>query len=90
LDGHAYHLYIIEVEKRFELYNFLKDNNIFLQIHYIPCHLMPYYKNQGWKEGDFPSSENYYKKCISLPIFPSLTESEQNFVISKISKFYNE
>ena len=90
LDGHAYHLYVIEVEKRLELYNFLKENNIFAQIHYIPCHLMPYYINKGWKEGDFPVSENYYKQCISLPVFPNLTEIEQNFVINKISEFYNE
>ena len=90
LDGHAYHLYVIEVEKRLELYNFLKNNNIFAQIHYIPCHLMPYYKNQGWKEGDFPNSENYYKDCLSLPIFPDLTEKDQVFVISKVLEFYNE
>ena len=90
LEGHAYHLYVIEVEKRLELYNFLKENNIFAQIHYIPCHLMPYYINKGWKEGDFPVSENYYKQCISLPVFPNLTEIEQNFVINKISEFYNE
>lgn len=90
LDGHAYHLYVIEVEKRLELYNFLKENNIFAQIHYIPCHLMPYYINKGWKEGDFPVSENYYRQCISLPVFPNLTKIEQNFVINKISEFYNE
>ena len=87
LDGHAYHLYIIEVEKRLELYNFLKENNIFTQIHYIPCHLMPYYKNKGWKNGDFPISENYYKHCISLPIFPDLTEKDQAFVINKVLEF---
>ena len=90
LDGHAYHLYVIEVEKRLELYNFLKENNIFTQIHYIPCHIMPYYKGLGWKEGDFSNSENYYRQCISLPIFPNLSESEQNFVLNKISEFYNE
>ena len=88
LDGHAYHLYVIEVEKRSELYNFLKKNNIFAQIHYIPCHLMPYYKELGWEEGDFTVSENYYKQCISLPIFPNLTQKEQNFVINKINEFY--
>ena len=87
LEGHAYHLYVIKVEKRLELYNFLKENNIFTQVHYIPCHLMPFYKNKGWKEGDFPVSENYYKHCISLPIFPDLNEKDQIFVISKVLKF---
>ena len=89
LDGHAYHLYIIEVEKRLELYNFLKQNNIFTQVHYIPCHLMPYYKNKGWKEGDFLVSENYYKHCISLPIYPDLTEKDQAFVICKVLEFFS-
>ena len=88
LEGHAYHLYIIEVEKRLDLYNFLKENKIFAQIHYIPCHLMPYYKNKGWKDGDFPISENYYKYCISLPIYPKLKAEEQNKVIKTILKFY--
>jgi UDP-4-amino-4,6-dideoxy-N-acetyl-beta-L-altrosamine transaminase len=87
--GHAYHLYIIEVEDRLGLYNYLRKHNIFAQIHYIPCHLMPYYKQFGWKEGDMPNSEKYYKKCISLPIYPTLTYEEQFFVINKIRSFYN-
>lgn len=87
--GHAYHLYIIEVEDRLGLYNYLRKHNIFAQIHYIPCHLMPYYKQFGWKEGDMPNAEKYYKKCISLPIYPTLTYEEQVFVINKIRSFYN-
>lgn len=86
--GHAYHLYILEIEKRLDLYNYLKENKIFAQIHYIPCHLMPYYRELGWSEGDLPFSENYYKCCISLPMYPTLTEEEQNFVIKKIIDFY--
>ena len=88
IDGHAYHLYIMEVEKRLELYNYLKKNNIFAQIHYIPCHLMPYYRNLGWDEGDIPNAENYYKHCISLPMYPTLTPEEQMYVIEKIHSFY--
>ncbi|MDI9355567.1 MAG: UDP-4-amino-4,6-dideoxy-N-acetyl-beta-L-altrosamine transaminase [Chitinophagaceae bacterium] len=88
IDGHAYHLYIMEVEKRLELYNYLKKNNIFAQIHYIPCHLMPYYRNLGWDEGDIPNAENYYKHCISLPMYPTLTPEEQQYVIEKIHSFY--
>ena len=89
IEGHAYHLYIIEVKDRLGLYNYLRLNNIFAQIHYIPCHLMPYYKAFGWKEGDMPNAENYYKNCISLPIYPTLTDEEQQFVIDKIFTFYN-
>lgn len=88
VEGHAYHLYIIEVENRLELYNYLRENNVFAQIHYIPCHLMPYYRQLGWKEGDFPNSETYYKGCISLPMYPTLTYDEQKIVIDKIINFY--
>lgn len=90
IEGHAYHLYILEVEDRLGLYNYLREHNIFAQIHYIPCHLMPYYRSLGWKEGDFPHSENYYKHCISLPMYPTLTDDEQAFVIGKIEEFYND
>jgi UDP-4-amino-4,6-dideoxy-N-acetyl-beta-L-altrosamine transaminase len=89
VEGHAYHLYIIEVENRLELYNFLRTKNIFAQIHYIPCHLMPYYRQFGWKEGDMPHAENYYNHCISLPMYPTLTVEEQEYVISKILEYYN-
>lgn len=89
IEGHAYHLYIIEVEDRLALYNYLREKNIYCQIHYIPCHLMPYYKEQGYKEGDFINAEAYYKKCISLPMFPTLTEDEQNFIIDSIFNFFN-
>lgn len=89
VEGHAYHLYIIEVENRLGLYNSLRTQNIFAQIHYIPCHLMPYYREFGWKEGDMPKAEKYYKHCISLPMYPTLTEQEQQFVIENIIKFYS-
>ena len=88
VEGHAYHLYIIEAENRLGLYNFLRTQNIFAQIHYIPCHLMPYYKEFGWKEGDMPNAEKYYKHCISLPMYPTLTNEEQLFVIQSIIEFY--
>ncbi|MGM5630007.1 UDP-4-amino-4,6-dideoxy-N-acetyl-beta-L-altrosamine transaminase [Apibacter raozihei] len=90
VEGHAYHLYILEVKNRLGLYNYLKENKIFAQIHYIPCHLMPYYKSLGWKEGDMPYSENYYKNCLSIPMYPTLTDEEQNYVIDKIKEFFNE
>jgi len=86
--GHAYHLYVLEVEDRLGLYNYLRNESIFAQIHYIPCHLMPYYRQLGWKEGDMPIAENYYRHCISLPMYPTLTQQEQNSVIEKINKYY--
>ena len=88
--GHAYHLYIIEVDDRLGLYNYLRENFVYAQIHYIPCHLMPYYRNQGWKEGDRFYAEEYYKHCISLPMYPTLTDEEQVYVINLIDAYYAE
>lgn len=88
-EQHAYHLYIIEVKDRLGLYNYLRTKNIFSQIHYIPVHLMPYYRKQGYKQGDFPEAETYYNRCISLPMYPTLTVEEQDFVIQSICTYYN-
>jgi UDP-4-amino-4,6-dideoxy-N-acetyl-beta-L-altrosamine transaminase len=89
IEGHAYHLYVIEVENRLGLYNYLRTHNIFAQVHYIPVHLMPYYRKQGWKEGDMPHAENYYRHCLSLPMYPTLSADEQEFVIARILEFFN-
>lgn len=89
VEGHAYHLYVMEVSDRLGLYNYLREQRIFTQIHYIPCHLMPYYRNRGWKEGDLPNAESYYRHCISLPMYPSLRDEEQEYVIEKINRFYS-
>lgn len=88
IDGHGYHLYIIEIENRTELYEYLRKKNIFAQVHYIPVHLMPYYRQFGWKEGDLPYAEKYYMHCLSLPMYPTLTGEEQIFVIKTIDEFY--
>lgn len=88
VEGHAYHLYVGEFEDRTGLINFLREFNIFCQVHYIPVHLMPYYRDLGWGDGDLPHAENYYKHCLSLPIFPILTDEEQLFVVDKINEFY--
>lgn len=84
----AHHLFIIEVKDRKELYVYLKKQNIFTQIHYIPVHTLPYYKSIGYKKADLNNAENYYSNCISLPMYPSLTNKEQQFVIDKINHFY--
>ena len=88
IDGHAYHLYVIEVDDRLDLYKYLRENQVYAQIHYIPCHLMPYYRNQGWNEGDRPHAEIYYKNCISLPMYPTLSVEEQMTVINLVESYY--
>lgn len=84
---HAYHLYIIRVVDRLGLYNYLRTKNIFAQVHYFPTHLMPYYQQFGWKQGDFLISEAYYSECLSLPIYPTLDPEQQQFVIDQINEF---
>ena len=87
VEGHAYHLYLIEVEDRLGLYNYLREHKIYTQIHYIPVHLMPYYRDLGHKKGDYPNAEKYYRHCMSLPMYPTLTRKEQEFVIEKIKSY---
>jgi UDP-4-amino-4,6-dideoxy-N-acetyl-beta-L-altrosamine transaminase len=84
---HAFHLYIIKTKKRKELYDYLRAQQIFAQVHYIPVHTMPYYKSLGWKQGDMPFAEKYYEQCLSLPMYPTLTSEEQEYVIDKVLGF---
>jgi dTDP-4-amino-4,6-dideoxygalactose transaminase len=84
---HAHHLYVIEHPDRMALFYHLKAHSIHPQIHYIPVHMMPYYKNLGWKAEDMPNAKNYYAKCLSLPMYPSLTEVEFDYVIQTIDNF---
>ncbi len=86
---HAYHLYVIQTPDRKGLYNYLHANNVMAQVHYVPVHLMPYYAQFGWKKGDMPIAENYYEHCLSLPMYPTLTEGEQDYVIEKVKGFVN-
>jgi hypothetical protein len=86
-ENHAYHLYVIEVKNRKGLHTYLREENIFAQIHYIPAHLMPYYRQQGWKESDLAKAEEYYNSCISLPMYPTLTNRDIDSVIYSIKNF---
>lgn len=85
---HAYHLYVILTERRKELYEFLKAQNIFCQVHYLPVYRHPYYSIRYGSQS-FPVSEDYYEKCLSLPMFHSLTDGEQGRVISAVRSFYD-
>lgn len=86
----AHHLFVIEVEDRKGLYDFLRSHKIYAQIHYIPVHKLPYYKKIGYTNADLKNSEIYYSKCISLPMYPSLTNEEQEFVIEKVLSFVDD
>ena len=84
------HLYIVrynldEIGKGYgEIFNFLKDKGIGVNLHYIPIHTQPLYQRMGFREGDFPESERYYTEAMSLPLYPELSEKNQQRVISTI------
>lgn len=86
---HAFHLYIIQVapEKRKGLYDYLRANRVYSQVLYIPAHTMPYYRQFGWKSGDMPVAEDYYCRCLALPLFPTLTDEELEWIILKVKEF---
>lgn len=87
----AFHLYVIKIDfektgrTRGDLVTHLRDKGIQTQVHYYPVHLQPYYrKNYGFKVGDFPKSEKYYEECISLPLYPKMTDEDVKRVIDSI------
>jgi UDP-4-amino-4,6-dideoxy-N-acetyl-beta-L-altrosamine transaminase len=85
--GHAYHLYVIRVGDRKGLYDHLRTQGIFAQIHYIPAHTLRFYRENGHADTHLPQAEQYYEECISLPMFPNLTDEEQDFVIDQVVSY---
>ncbi len=86
---HGFHLYVVQVSNRKKLYDELRLHKIFAQVHYVPVHYMPYYKNIENLVGQYPNAENYYEGCLSLPMYPTLTVEQQNFVIEKVLEIIN-
>jgi UDP-4-amino-4,6-dideoxy-N-acetyl-beta-L-altrosamine transaminase len=83
----AWHLYVLEIDeqrtrsKRAQVFNHLREQNIGVNVHYIPIHTQPFYRNLGFRCGDYPASERYYKRAISIPLFPALTMAQQDRVV---------
>ncbi len=88
----AYHLYVIRLKlnainkTRLSVFNELREAGIGVNVHYIPVHLQPYYRQLGFKKGDFPEAEKYYEEAITLPLFPTLTEKQQDYIINQLNK----
>lgn len=84
----ASHLYVVRLKldaikkKHRQVFEGLRERGIGVNLHYIPVHTQPYYRRLGFKAGDFPVAEQYYRDAISLPIFYGLTEVEQDKVVS--------
>jgi UDP-4-amino-4,6-dideoxy-N-acetyl-beta-L-altrosamine transaminase len=83
----AHHLFVVEANNRKEFYEYLRGKGIYAQIHYIPVHTMPYYKRIGYESAFLKNAEKYYEGCISLPMYPSLTNEEQDYVIETVLAF---
>ena len=87
----SYHLFVIQIEdegvSRDGLYTHLKSNKIGCQVHYIPVHLHPYFKNKGYKKGDFENAENYFQRCLSIPLHQGLSKQDVGFVCKKIEEY---
>ena len=91
---HSYHLYPLQIdferinENKVQLFEEMKLANVNLQVHYIPVHLQPYYRNNfGFKVGDYPVAENFYSNEVSLPIHFDLSFSDQEKLIEKVDHF---
>lgn len=85
----VFHLYVLQTAKRDELQTHLNKNGIGTSIHYpIPPHLQEAYSNLGYKKGDFPIAEKLANSLLSIPLYPGLKKSEQEFIIDSIRQFF--
>lgn len=92
----ALHLYVIRLQldrigkSHREVFESLRNQGIGVNLHYIPVHTQPYYQRMGFKPGDYPEAERYYAEAISLPIYPAMTEEQQNQVIAALARTIQE
>lgn len=87
---HIYHQYVVRVrEKRDELMDYLNAEGFGVRVYYpLPLHLQPCFAYLGYKEGDFPVSEQLSREVLALPVFPGLTQDEQEQLVAKVAKFF--
>jgi len=88
----AYHLYVIRLQldqiavSHQQVFESLRAKDIMVNLHYIPVHTQPYYQSMGFEQGDYPEAEQYYREAISIPMHPTLTQQEQDFVVACIKE----
>ncbi len=86
----SYHLYVVQVDfstlniSKEELFIKMRERSIGLQLHYIPINKQPYYKSLGYGNEETPVMDRYYEECFSLPMFPKLSDEEQQYVIKRL------
>jgi len=89
ISNSSWHLYVVRIEdgsRRLEVFNKLREMNIGVNVHYIPIHLQPHYRELGFRKGDFPISEHYYEGCITLPMYPDLTFDQIDYISECLRK----
>jgi dTDP-4-amino-4,6-dideoxygalactose transaminase len=87
---HVYHQYVIRAVRRDQLREFLAGRRVGTEVYYpIPLHLQPVFAYLGYREGDLPESERAAREVLALPMFPELTELEQQWVVESIAEFYS-
>ena len=88
----SWHLYLVRVDfskvnkTKKQIFAEMKEKGVCLNLHYIPVHTQPYYQNLGFKHGDFPVSEKYYEEAFTLPLYYSLTDEQQDCVVSALKE----
>lgn len=88
----AYHLYVIRLQldkidsTHLQVFEALRAKDIMVNLHYIPVHTQPFYQQMGFKQSDYPEAEQYYCEAISIPMHPTLTTEEQDFVVRSIKE----
>ena len=80
----ALHLYPIQVEDRARIFAGMRAAGVLVNVHYIPVHLQPHYRRMGFNPGDFPVSEAYYERALSIPLWAAMTETQQDHVVDTL------
>lgn len=86
----SWHLYVVRVDfskinkTKQQIFAEMKDRGVCLNLHYIPVHTQPYYQKQGFKDDDFPNSEKYYEEVFTLPLYYSLTDEQQDYIVKNL------
>ena len=91
----TYHLFIIKLDVKYKylhkkFFNYLRSKNMYVNLHYLPIHLQPFYRKFGFKKNQFPVAEEYSETAISIPIYPNLKKEEQIKIINYIKLFFNK
>jgi UDP-4-amino-4,6-dideoxy-N-acetyl-beta-L-altrosamine transaminase len=92
----AWHLYVVRLQterlqhSHRQIFEGLRAAGIGVNVHYIPVHLQPYYRDLGFAAGDFPQAEAYYAQAISLPLFPAMSDEQQDFVVDQLRRLLTD